>query len=79
MPLTPPPESVSLDYTQFDRLKLPWTPNLIITPSDMVPFAKEISDTLVVNPGRVTKGKGGGSYAIVQLNSEQHRVKILKI
>jgi len=79
MPLTPPPENISLDYGQFDRMKLPWTPNLLITPSDMVPFAKEIAGTLIVNPGRLTKGKGGGSYGIVQLNSEKHKVKIVKI
>jgi len=79
MPLTPPAEKVSLDYTQFQRLSLPWTPDLIITPSDMIPFAKTIDKTVVVNPGRLTKGKGGGSYATVQLNSQGHRVKIVKI
>lgn len=79
MPLVPPPENLSLDYTQFDRLKLPWTPNLLITPSDMVPFGKKVGDTLVVNPGRLTKGKGGGSFGIIQLNSTEHRLKLVKI
>ena len=78
-PLTPPPEHVNMDYTQFERLRIGSTPNLLIVPSDMIPFAKMAGETLVLNPGRLTKGKGGGSYAIVQLNSERHKAKILKI
>ena len=52
----------------------------MITPSDLVPCVRSLSDqSFFLNPGRLTKGRGGGSFALVQFNSNGHKVRINKI
>ena len=82
MPINPAPLGVSLDYENISRVHFPeyFIPDVILTPSDLQPFARFLSNqSLFVNPGRLTKGKGGGSYALVQFNSKGHKVQITKI
>jgi len=55
-------------------------PDIMITPSDLVPCVRSLSDqSFFLNPGRLTKGRGGGSFALVQFNSNGHKVRINKI
>lgn len=44
------------------------TPDILITPSDLVLFAKNIDGCICVNPGTVCKGLGGGSYASITVD-----------
>ncbi|XP_032089728.1 DNA polymerase alpha subunit B [Thamnophis elegans] len=63
-PLYPPPEDMSVDYERFyPYASLPVTPDLLITPSDLKYFVKDILGCVCINPSRLTKGQVGGSYA----------------
>ena len=48
------------------------SPDILIIPSKLVPFAKEINGTLVINPGPLAKGNGGGTYAEVTVHPMKH-------
>ena len=39
------------------------SPDVLITPSKLTPLAKDVTGTLVVNPGTLVKGAAGGTYA----------------
>ncbi|KAL5717740.1 hypothetical protein ACHQM5_010709 [Ranunculus cassubicifolius] len=77
-PLYPPAEEVPLDLSLApEALQMPSIPNILITPSDLVPFVKVLSvgevssgeetvKCISVNPGRLAKGVGGGTF--VELN-----------
>jgi len=72
-PLFPPPISkeirANLDLGKMDHWKLPCTPDILILPSKLVPFAKSTaSSCLVVNPGLLSKGTTGGTYASIQIH-----------
>jgi DNA polymerase alpha subunit B len=71
-PMYPPGKNACLDstralqtgdgeYTGAAQLKA--TPDVIIIPSKLKPFAKQVSKTLCVNPGHLVKGSSAGSYA----------------
>jgi len=38
-------------------------PDILLTPSKLAVLAKEVLGTLVVNPGPLSRGVGGGTYA----------------
>ncbi|XP_033123585.1 DNA polymerase alpha subunit B-like [Anneissia japonica] len=62
-PLYPPPCGVPVDYEQFERYaKMSVTPDVLIVPSNLRYFLKEVDDCLCINPGRLTKGQVGGTY-----------------
>lgn len=72
-PLYPPAESVPLDFSIApEALDISSIPNLLILPSDLTPFLKVLSlnnseeqehvNCLCVNPGRLAKGIGGGTF-----------------
>ena len=39
------------------------TPDILLLPSKLTPIARNVLGTLVVNPGMLTKGSNGGTYA----------------
>ncbi|XP_074295902.1 uncharacterized protein LOC141623669 [Silene latifolia] len=75
-PLYPPAEGVPLDFSVApEALNIPSTPQVLVVPSDLAPFVKVLSlnneaqdaaKCLCVNPGRLAKGIGGGTF--VELN-----------
>ena len=75
-PLFPGAElSNNLDLKHMDQWKMPCRPDLLIVPSKLNKFAEPIlGSTLVVNPGRITIGSAGGSYAIMQIQPIQRDV-----
>ena len=94
MPLFPAPEEISVDYSKFkESVCFEKQPNVLIVRSELNPFIRTVGNTIFVNPGKLTKGttrlfvsplkvfagKGGGTYATVQLNSSEHRAKIQKL
>ncbi|XP_013419567.1 DNA polymerase alpha subunit B isoform X2 [Lingula anatina] len=65
-PLYPPSDEVNIDYELFDgHAQLPVTPHLLVTPSDLKQFIKEVHGCCCLNPGRLAKGQVGGTYATV--------------
>jgi DNA polymerase alpha subunit B len=74
-PLFPGGPSSNLDLKQLDKCKMPCLPDLLILPSRLAKFAQPVLDsTLVVNPGRLSVGTTGGSYAIMQVNPIQREL-----
>ena len=63
-PLYPPSEEINMDLEQLETLaKLEVQPHVLILPSDLLHFFKDINGGLVINPQRLTKGAGGGVFA----------------
>ena len=63
-PLFPPPPGSMLDTSKAAGLDMPATPDLLLLPSDMAPFAKLAAAgaegrVVCINPGRLTKGATG--------------------
>ncbi|KAL9263024.1 DNA polymerase alpha subunit B-like protein [Drosera capensis] len=77
-PLYPPAEGVPMDFSIApEALDIMSVPNILILPSDLSPFMKVLSakgndelkqqiNCICVNPGRLSKGVGGGTF--VELN-----------
>ncbi|KAL0973853.1 hypothetical protein UPYG_G00212070 [Umbra pygmaea] len=63
-PLYPPVEEVNMDYEKFQSYgQMPVCPDILIVPSELRYFIKDVLGCVCVNPGRLTKGQVGGSYA----------------
>jgi len=63
-PLHPPSEEVCVDYELWEAYaKLPVTPHVLVLPSDLKAFVKDVEGCICVNPGRLTTGTVGGTYA----------------
>ncbi|KAH9509090.1 DNA polymerase alpha subunit B [Bulinus truncatus] len=70
-PLYPPFEDVNVDYEMLDAYgKLPVTPHLLILPSDLKAFIKDVDGCCCVNPGRLTTGIVGGTFAQILINTD---------
>lgn len=72
-PLFPPPASANmatnLDLKHMEQWSMPCQPDLLIAPSKLTCFARTVlEDTVVVNPGQLTKGTTGGTYAIMEIH-----------
>ncbi|XP_037531740.1 DNA polymerase alpha subunit B [Nematolebias whitei] len=63
-PLYPPVEEVNMDYEKFQAFgQMPLTPDVLIVPSELRYFVKDVVGCVCVNPGRLTKGQVGGTYS----------------
>jgi len=63
-PLYPPLEEMNVDYEMWEaHAHLPVTPHLLILPSDLKAFIKDVDGCCCLNPGRLTTGLVGGTYA----------------
>lgn len=68
-PLYPPSEEVNIDFEALDTCgTLPVTPHVLVLPSDLKQFTKDLHGCFCINPGRVAKGQIGGSYARMVIN-----------
>jgi DNA polymerase alpha subunit B len=72
-PLVPPPASlamaVNLDLKRMDQWSMPCQPDLLIVPSKLTCFARIVLDgTVVVNPGHLSRGTTGGTYALMEVH-----------
>ncbi|XP_071974417.1 DNA polymerase alpha subunit B [Engystomops pustulosus] len=72
-PLYPPHEEINIDYeAHYSYAVMPITPDVFIIPSDLRFFIKDISGCICINPGRLTKGVVGGTYARFLVKKETH-------
>ncbi|CAH1791695.1 unnamed protein product [Owenia fusiformis] len=82
-PLYPPMEEVNIDYDHFEVYAgLSVVPHILITPSDLKYFIKDIHGCCCVNPGRLAKGLVGGTYSRLVVSSSlqpQIAAKVVKI
>ncbi len=67
-PMFPAPASeaeaaVPLEMNQLWHLGLPVQPDVLLVPSKLKTFAKARGSCLVVNPGNLTRGNTGGTFA----------------
>ncbi|KAJ6654258.1 hypothetical protein lerEdw1_007355 [Lerista edwardsae] len=70
-PLYPPAEEMNVDFESFCLYApLPVTPDVLITPSDLRYFIKDILGCICVNPGRLTKGQVGGTYGRLRVQRQ---------
>ena len=68
-PLLPTPSDLSLDITHSKLAAFPSvTPDVLLLPSVLAPFARVVDGTVVINPGSCAKGStlGRGSFATMQ-------------
>eukprot|EP00048_Salpingoeca_helianthica_P020747 m.8276 g.8276 ORF g.8276 m.8276 type:complete len:627 (-) comp5197_c0_seq1:26-1906(-) len=68
-PLYPPGRGVNIDLTSIDKLDLPNSPDILILPSELRFFIKNVNNTLVINPGRLTRHATGGTFARVSVHA----------
>ena len=83
-PLYPPPLGACLDTSLGQALDMPCTPDIMLFPSDLAPFAKLVPcgalldqaassagdpKTVCINPGRLVKDKSGATYAWLQASN----------
>lgn len=65
-PLYPASEDVNLDCSLLeDSGRFSLTPHLLVLPSDLRSFVKDIQGCICINPERITKGVVGGTFARV--------------
>ncbi|CAL8268643.1 unnamed protein product [Boreogadus saida] len=72
-PLYPPVEDMNMDYEKFQSYgQMPLTPDVLVVPSELRYFIKEVIGCVCVNPGRLTKGQVGGTYSrlLIQRSSQ---------
>ncbi len=71
-PLFPSPMTndcrANLDLGKLNNWSMPCTPDILILPSKLAPFARVTSSRcLVINPGLISKGTTGGTFASIQI------------
>nr|CAH7764680.1 unnamed protein product [Callosobruchus chinensis] len=67
-PLYPPVKDLGIDHELFEQYGMIDTkPHVLITPSNLRHFVKNIDDCLVINPERLVKGYIGGTYARIEV------------
>jgi len=67
-PLYPPSEELNVDFEKLEHFALlDKSPHLLVLPSDLTHFVREVTGSTVINPGRLTKGAGPGTYSLVRM------------
>lgn len=67
-PLFPPNKAVNLDLKQSGGWRMPCRPDVLVIPSKLTPFCSSVLEsTIAVNPGHLTKGTTGGTYALMEI------------
>lgn len=76
-PLNPPAEEMSVDLEHADDYcKLTFTPHLLLVPSDIRFFIKNVNGCVVINTERAVKGISGGTYSRLQITGEGSSVQV---
>ncbi|XP_049817799.1 DNA polymerase alpha subunit B isoform X2 [Aethina tumida] len=69
-PLYPPSKDMCIDHELLEQHGfIEYIPHILILPSTLRYFIKNISGCLVINPERSTKGYGAGTFAKVEIKS----------
>lgn len=68
-PMFPPSPAINIAYEQIEKAALPITPDILLLPSQMRYFAKNINGCVVVNPGKLTKHSNGGTFSRIAVHA----------
>ncbi|ETW00233.1 hypothetical protein H310_07624 [Aphanomyces invadans] len=71
-PLFPSTGDTPLDLKYIDQYQLPVRPDVLLLPSVLNRFCGAVQDTLCVNPGQLSKGQAGGTYAEITILPKGH-------
>jgi DNA polymerase alpha subunit B len=77
-PLYPPNENVPMDidlWTKYAQMEC--TPHILLLPSDLNHFIKQVDKTTVINPGRLSSGKR--TYARLQIDVPDESVGLVDV
>ncbi len=68
-PIFPAPSGMhpQADFRHAHHWTMKTSPDVLLLPSKLSTFAKDIRGTLVVNPGQLVKGSSGGTYAMLTI------------
>nr|CAG4643281.1 EOG090X07VJ [Ilyocryptus agilis] len=76
-PLHPPSEEMSVDLNRAeDYCKLPFVPHILLVPSDLHYFIKNVQGCVAINPERIVKGLSGGTFARLQVTGAASSVQV---
>ena len=67
-PVFPAPDNVNMDLRHIDKFKMPVTPDILLVPSKLAPFAKDVVGSLVINPGSLAKSTTGGTFSKIAVH-----------
>uniref|UniRef100_A0A0K2TG62 DNA polymerase alpha subunit B n=1 Tax=Lepeophtheirus salmonis TaxID=72036 RepID=A0A0K2TG62_LEPSM len=72
-PLYPPNMEMCIDSEKCEiYAKIDVKPDVLILPSDLMHFIKDVDGTLVLNPSRLSKGSGGGLYSRMKISNNEN-------
>jgi len=67
-PLFPEHQDAFVDWTNTHCFQMKWTPDILISPSQLKPFATKLSeDCIFVNSGYLAKAKSGGTFTKIHV------------
>lgn len=79
-PLNPSDLDVNIEITKsMLHARIHQKPHILITVSKMHEFIKTVHDTVCINPGRLTKGRNGGSFCRLVVTSTGVGGQVIKI
>ena len=65
----PAATGANLDYSMLDQLEVPFTPDILISPSSLGAFARTIdNDSVCLNPGLFCRKGSLGTVALLSFN-----------
>lgn len=67
-PLYPGSQNTPIEWDQWKGLMMSETPDILITPSDLMLFAKNVDGCICVNPGTLYKGAVAGNFATITID-----------
>ena len=67
-PVFPPPKRSNLDLRHLDKVAMPVTPDVLLVPSKLAPFVKDVLGSVVVNPQQLSRGSTGGTFANITIH-----------
>jgi len=74
-PLYPPnlEQNIDFEHQELHGL-LDQSPHLLLLPSDLVYFVRELDSCTILNPGRLTKGPGPGTYSSIKAQAVDGKI-----
>lgn len=61
------PGKTNLDLKHMDQVKMPCQPDVLIVPSKLTSFTRNVLGSIVINPGMLTKDTTGGTYGVLDI------------
>mmetsp|Transcript_21166 Transcript_21166/g.42206 ORF Transcript_21166/g.42206 Transcript_21166/m.42206 type:complete len:637 (-) Transcript_21166:13-1923(-) len=66
-PVFPAPNKANLDLRHLSKTTMPVTPDVLLVPSKLAPFVKDVLGSVVINPQQLSRGSTGGTFATIDV------------